>query len=712
MRDVFSRQRLSRLSVIVLFALAAVAVAMWVVTTEVVRNQDRKLLHERTKEVASVFSTEISNAQSSLALLAGVPSRSRGSATAFASAAGPLLKQGVAAVGVAGERGGRPTVIAAVGSGPPVGYRLSGGLALLVGSALASKNLDAALLHQPTGDRLSVAAPGPGGAVAYEESVVDPARPTPAPAGSPFSDLNVIAYAAPRASPSALILTTVSRPSQADGFERMLVPVGATRWLLLTSSRDPLVGSFAASMPSVVLGIGLLSALLVTSLVEVLARRRRYALGLVDQRTEELQRALDQQVRLEQDQRVARDIADAANRAKSEFLSRMSHELRTPLNAVIGFGQLLEMDSLDGRSREHVQHILKGGRHLLELINEVLELSRIEAGELHISPEPVPLQETVREAVSLVQPLAAKRDIDVSADMSGLASDGHVYADRQRLKQVLLNLLSNAIKYNKDGGEVTVSFARTDAERIRIIVADTGIGIPPDRFSGVFEPFERLGAETSDVQGTGLGLALSRRIVEAMGGSISFESQIGQGTTFTVEFACVEAPSDAAATTRNGEAINGVIEAPGAKPHRILYIEDNLSNLTLVTHILERQVAVDLVPAMQGTLGIELAREHQPDLIILDLHLPDMPGDQVLRRLKADPVTSSIPVIVLSADAGKRQATRLMDAGAAEYLTKPLDVPLFLNAVAEQLAAGPATSQAHQATTGPSTVTATRLPTS
>jgi signal transduction histidine kinase len=190
----------------------------------------------------------------------------------------------------------------------------------------------------------------------------------------------------------------------------------------------------------------------VTVLVEVLARRRRYALGLVAHRTAELREALNRQVRLELDQRSARNVADRANQAKSEFLSRMSHELRTPLNAVIGFGQLLEMDELDERARQHVGHILKGGRHLLELIDEVLELSRIEAGELQISLEPVPLAETVREAVLLVAPLAATRGIALEADLSGPGDDSHVYADRQRLKQVLLNLLSNAIKYNRDEG--------------------------------------------------------------------------------------------------------------------------------------------------------------------------------------------------------------------------------------------------------------------
>jgi CheY-like chemotaxis protein/anti-sigma regulatory factor (Ser/Thr protein kinase) len=363
----------------------------------------------------------------------------------------------------------------------------------------------------------------------------------------------------------------------------------------------------------------------------------------------------------------------------------MSHELRTPLNAILGFGQLLELDELKGRQHEHVDHILKGGRHLLELINEVLELSRIESGQLSLSPEPVPLAETVREALELVEPLAAAREVTLSADMSAVAKDGHVHGDRQRLKQVLLNLLSNAIKYNHTGGRVEVAFAKPSAERVRIVVADTGIGIAPDLLARAFEPFDRLGAEQSEIEGTGLGLALSKRLVEAMGGSITLESEPETGTTVTLELAVAAAPgSDQVANGRPGPAQDSV-NGHGTEPRQILYIEDNLSNLTLVERILEHETAVSLVPAMQGTLGLELAREHRPDLIMLDLHLPDMSGNEVLRRLKASPDTNEIPVVVLSADASKGQIGRLMRSGASHYLTKPLDVQQFLEVVGAAL---------------------------
>lgn len=681
------RVPLSRTSAAVLVLLGGIAVVIWLVMTSVLQGQERRGLRNRTNEIASVISDGVTNTQSTLRLLAGVPERTGNSAAEFAGAADPLLTAGVKTVGVVSEHAGRPVVIASAGNGPTAGESLTGERALVVRRALASGRLTVELIHSPSGVRLSVAVPGPQRTVGYEESAINPRQPVPAPPGSPFSELDIVIYAAPYPSRAELVATNVRGSSPADGFDHTLVAVGTSRWLLLTRSRQPLVGTFAASMPWVVLGIALFTALLVTTLVELLARRRRYALNLVAQRTTELRQALDQQVTLERDQRAARHAADKANLAKSEFLSRMSHELRTPLNAVIGFGQLLELDELEDRSREHVGHILKGGRHLLELINEVLELSRIEAGELQISPEAVPLAETVREAVSLVRPIAANHDVHLVSDTSALADDGHVDADRQRLKQVLLNLLSNAIKYNRPGGDVKVSFARAGDDRIRVLVADTGIGISADQFSRVFEPFERLGAERSDVQGTGLGLALSERLVQAMGGSITLESELGRGSTFTVELAAAEPPRGPADPSVNGDALRELIRPPGGNSYRILYIEDNLSNLTLIERILDHQPGIELIPAMQGMLGLELAREHRPDLILLDLHLPDLPGEQVLRRLKAEPATSTIPVIVLSADAGKRQAKSLITLGAANYLTKPLNVPEFIDALSAQLGA-------------------------
>ena len=366
--------------------------------------------------------------------------------------------------------------------------------------------------------------------------------------------------------------------------------------------------------------------------------------------------------------------AETANRAKSEFLSRVSHELRTPLNAIIGFGQLLELEELEQRQDEGVEHILKGGRHLLELIDEVLDISGIESGRMGISIEPVHVGSVLAESLSLIGPLAQEADVSLDADPSKL-EDWFVLADQQRLKQVLINLLANAVKYNRAGGEVKVSCERLAEGRVSIVVSDTGVGMSEEQLENLFSPFERLGAESSEVEGTGLGLALSKALVEVMGGTIEAESEPGVGTTMRVELESAEAPEleppPIQPTAAPGADLQG-------KRRTILYVEDNLSNLKLVEQALERLPNIWLIPAMQGTLGLELARRHRPDLILLDLHLPDLDGASVLEQLKADPATAQIPVVVISADATHAQVERLRAAGAADYLTKPIDVRRLL----------------------------------
>jgi len=363
----------------------------------------------------------------------------------------------------------------------------------------------------------------------------------------------------------------------------------------------------------------------------------------------------------------------AANRAKSEFLSRMSHELRTPLNAIIGFGQLLEFGRLDANQKQEVEQILKAGKHLLELINEVLDLSRIEAERMPLSIEPIALAETIGEAIDLIRPIAADSNIALTSEVAG--SNGYVNADRQRLKQVLLNVLSNAIKYNREGGRVDVRLTDPDEEHIRIEVADTGTGIPADRLDRLFTPFERLGADETQVEGTGLGLALSKGLVEAMGGRLLVESRPGEGSTFGIELQAVE--HHLVHLERGHELIDGPVIERNGPVRTVLYIEDNLSNLKLIEHLIALRQDLRLISAIQGGLGLELAREHAPDLILLDLHIPDMPGSEVLVRLRQDPATTQIPVVMLSADATQGQIERLLVQGADAYLTKPLDVKRF-----------------------------------
>jgi PAS domain S-box-containing protein len=379
--------------------------------------------------------------------------------------------------------------------------------------------------------------------------------------------------------------------------------------------------------------------------------------------------------------RTAREAAEAASRAKSEFLSRMSHELRTPLNAILGFGQLLEIEDLSPDNRESVGHILKGGRHLLDLINEVLDLAGIEAGRLRLSPEPVGVSEVAREVLELLQPVAAQRAIALRAH-SAKGCPSHVLADRQRLKQVLLNLLSNAIKYNRHGGSVVVTCEETGGAALRIVVRDTGPGIPPDRLDRLFVPFERLGAEQTGVEGTGLGLALSKRLAEAMGGSMGASGEGvdgGTGSTFWIELPLAEGQIER--WEREARDAPDAPAVPGDERDRtILYVEDNLANLALVQRILARRPGVKVIPCMQGELALDLARVHRPELILLDLHLPDINGEEVLRRLRRIPETRDIPVIIISADATSGVRERLATE-AQGFLTKPIDVGQFLETV-------------------------------
>jgi signal transduction histidine kinase/ActR/RegA family two-component response regulator len=375
----------------------------------------------------------------------------------------------------------------------------------------------------------------------------------------------------------------------------------------------------------------------------------------------------------------------AADLAKSEYLSRMSHELRTPLNAILGFAQLLEMDELREDQQESLGYILSAARHLLALINEVLDIAAIEAGRLTLSLEPVWVADVVSETVSLIRPLADQQGILLVSPAR--TCDAHVLGDRQRLKQVLLNLLSNAVKYNRPAGSVHLTCEHVNG-RLRVKVADTGPGIPAEALERLFVPFERLGSEHGTVEGTGLGLPLSKRLADAMGGSLELESIPQQGSTFWVELPLIEAPAEAAADL--GAAPQPEPEQVEQTGHdlTVLYIEDNVSNLQLVERVMQRR-GIALISAMRPQLGLDLAGEHQPDLILLDLHLPDMPGQEVFRRLRVNAKTAEIPVVVLSADARPNLISRMHDDGVRAFLTKPLDVKQLLeliDAVADERA--------------------------
>jgi signal transduction histidine kinase/CheY-like chemotaxis protein len=415
-------------------------------------------------------------------------------------------------------------------------------------------------------------------------------------------------------------------------------------------------------------------------------RRVRYIIHRVEDVTEFVQlrergEGMEAEIlRRSQELQAANAELRQAGDAKNEFLSRMSHELRTPLAAILGFSELLGTRELGEKPDGWARMIHVAGEHLLTLVDEIMDLSRIEAGTVGISTEAVSLRPLVDEAFQLMRPVAAGHDITLYEPVftEGTAA-GYVLADRQRLTQVVINLISNAIKYNRHRGTVTVEL-ELDGDRIRISVADTGEGIEPDLLPRLFTPFERLDAAASGIDGTGLGLALSRRLVEAMGGRIGVKSRRGVGTTFWVELD-VARPAAVAAADGVGEDMLAAREY--AAELRVLYVEDVVANVRLVEEIFARRPSIRLIPAMLGRLGVELARDHHPHLIFLDLHLPDMTGADVLAALRRDPVTRGIPVVVLTADATRREIDKLKRLGARSYETKPIGMRRLLELVDE-----------------------------
>jgi PAS domain S-box-containing protein len=381
----------------------------------------------------------------------------------------------------------------------------------------------------------------------------------------------------------------------------------------------------------------------------------------------------------------AKSAAEKANLAKSDFLSSMSHELRSPLNAILGFAQLMETSvPLPTESQqESITQILQAGWHLLKLINEVLDLAVVESGKVSLSPEPVLLAEVLAECQAMMEPQARQRGISMT--FPELGSELFVRADRTRLKQVFINLLSNAIKYNRKPGTVELACSEAGPERIRISVRDTGAGLPPEKLAQLFQSFNRLGQEARSEEGTGIGLVVSKRLVELMGGVIGVESAMGVGSVFWIELLLTAAPALTAASSASASLVPALAPA-GARRRTLLYVEDNPANMKLVEKLMAQRADIRLLGATDGTLGVQMARDTHPDVILMDINLPGISGIEAMQILRKDPATAHIPIVALSANAMTRDIEKGLAAGFFRYLTKPIRVAELMLTLDEALA--------------------------
>lgn len=377
---------------------------------------------------------------------------------------------------------------------------------------------------------------------------------------------------------------------------------------------------------------------------------------------------------------LALDAAQNANRAKTDFLSSMSHELRTPLNAILGFAQLMEsgFPSPTPAQKRNLDQILKAGWYLLELINEILDLALIESGKVTLSGESVSLVEVLLECQAMIEPQARKRSIEMKFPRADIPY--FIKADRTRIKQVLINLLFNAVKYNKPGGTVTVECTLSPPDSIRISVRDTGPGLNADQLAQLFQKFNRLGKETGAVEGTGIGLVVTKRLIELMGGTIGVNSTVGEGSVFWIEMGLTTVPQHAASEAVSIAEVKSK-SADGTPPRIVLYVEDNPANLDLVEQLIARRADLRLLGAADGNLGIEFARAYCPEVILMDINLPGISGIEAMKILRADPSTSHIPIIALSANAVPRDIEKALEAGFFSYVTKPIKVREFMDAL-------------------------------
>jgi signal transduction histidine kinase/CheY-like chemotaxis protein len=473
--------------------------------------------------------------------------------------------------------------------------------------------------------------------------------------------------------------TTTVRTVRLFAHLGVLAYVGVLAWVHFVDGRE-LVWGAAIAKTAVLYAFGLYGALTAVP-AEALRRRSTSAIRVARTSIADLAEQRQQLEEKSAQLAEAKRRAEQASQAKTEFLSRVSHEMRTPMNAILGFAQVLETETLAVHQRANVREIREAGEHLLALINDVLDIEDIEQHRVTLEVTAVHVVDVVAEVLRLSAPLAASNAVSLH---SCSEEDFTVHADRRRLKQILLNLVANGVKYNRRGGAVTVRCRNMGEGRVRISVEDTGIGIGAERLGELFTPFNRLGAGTSSIQGTGLGLAVSRALAAAMEGELGVDSNPGSGSTFWLELRAAPAAAATVRTAADGAVPRSAPAAVGpraSRPPHVLCVEDNPSNARLVEILLGRRLGMRLSFAATGARALELARNEPPDLILLDLNLPDGSGLGVLQELRADARTRTTKVLVVSADALPEHIDAMLAAGADDYLTKPYDVNHFVDVV-------------------------------